>query len=420
MKRDRVLAAIVAAVFAFAFSVSVYAFSWMSNLTDGLRDAKAKKKPVMADFYTDWCGWCKKLDKDTYSDPKVAALAEKFICVKVDGEKYPDLVSKYGISGYPTIVFLDMDGKEVGRIVGYTDANGLIAKMKQVLSRCGAQTDKAAETAGEKPASGWKAKLTQWWQGIKNAGAQKGDRAISGKESTSAGSAGDIVFCDLIILNNGTRIQGAIEKREGDTYTVRLPTGKVTINKSDIKEIKRLSVEEACMSIGDRFLASNNLGAAMEEYKKILKTNPNYKPAKDAINLVKKKKMGAIEQQKLEEELEREASEAKASEPVAVVNPSLPIKRIEFGFHIMNRESLKRSYDYKDFGFLVDDNIVVNGFYPKDPTACNKVFPAQEAGMRVGDKIISINGKDASGLTSAEAKKFIGTHRYSLFLVERQ
>jgi membrane-associated protease RseP (regulator of RpoE activity) len=86
----------------------------------------------------------------------------------------------------------------------------------------------------------------------------------------------------------------------------------------------------------------------------------------------------------------------------------------------MNRESVKRKYDYRDFGFSVDDNLVVNGFYAKDCSSCKPVYPAQEAGLRSGDRVVSINGISTNGLTAAEATKLIGSHRYTLFVIERQ
>src|SRR5271154_6266159 len=61
---------------------------WGHDYDSALETAKKDKKLVMVDLYTDWCGWCKKLDKDTYSDKDVAAkLGKDFIAVKVNPEK---------------------------------------------------------------------------------------------------------------------------------------------------------------------------------------------------------------------------------------------------------------------------------------------------------------------------------------------
>jgi len=114
---------------------------WGSNLNSALKEAAVGKTIVMADFYTDWCGWCKKLDKDTYSDGRVRAVAKNFVSVKIDGDKSTDLVRKYNINGYPTIMFLRPDGSEEKRIVGYVDAGRLIATMNDIIKKNGISFD---------------------------------------------------------------------------------------------------------------------------------------------------------------------------------------------------------------------------------------------------------------------------------------
>ena len=99
-------------------------------------------KKVFIDVYTDWCGWCKKMDKDTFQNPEVAAyMNENFIMVKMDGEGKEPLdfngkTFKYIPSGrrgyhelaaallqgrlsYPTVVFLDEDMKMLSPVPGY-------------------------------------------------------------------------------------------------------------------------------------------------------------------------------------------------------------------------------------------------------------------------------------------------------------
>lgn len=102
-------------------------------------------KKVFIDVYTDWCGWCKKMDKDTFQNPEVAAyMNEHFLMVKMDGEGKEPLdfngkTFKYVPSGrrgyhelaaallqgrlsYPTVVFLDENMKMLSPVPGYQKA----------------------------------------------------------------------------------------------------------------------------------------------------------------------------------------------------------------------------------------------------------------------------------------------------------
>lgn len=92
------------------------------SYSEVLSKAKSENKIVMIDFFTDWCKWCVELDKVVYTNKEVSEFANtNQINWKIDAEKGEgvDLAKKYNIKGYPTIVFVDPDGKEIDRIVGY-------------------------------------------------------------------------------------------------------------------------------------------------------------------------------------------------------------------------------------------------------------------------------------------------------------
>jgi tetratricopeptide (TPR) repeat protein len=84
-----------------------------------LKMAADENKPMIIDFYTDWCKWCKVLDTVTYVDPLVMGMSADDIFVKVNAEVDTGLARQYGIAGYPTIVVAGPDGKEKDRIWGY-------------------------------------------------------------------------------------------------------------------------------------------------------------------------------------------------------------------------------------------------------------------------------------------------------------
>ena len=96
------------------------------SFDEALSDAKEQNKMVIVDVYTDWCGWCKKMDKDTYSNSDIKDLIEdNFIYVKLNaegsekqsykGKTYTsaDLSVFFHVDGFPTHVFLNSDGKVI-------------------------------------------------------------------------------------------------------------------------------------------------------------------------------------------------------------------------------------------------------------------------------------------------------------------
>jgi thiol-disulfide isomerase/thioredoxin len=92
------------------------------TLDEALVQARKENKLVFIDFWTTWCGWCKKLDKDTYTDPRViAALTVHYVCLSVDAETKVGvpLARRYSVSGYPTLLMLMTDGNVRERIPGY-------------------------------------------------------------------------------------------------------------------------------------------------------------------------------------------------------------------------------------------------------------------------------------------------------------
>ncbi len=96
---------------------------WQSTFESALELARKQEKPLMVDFETDWCGFCKKLDRETYGNEKVIRFVRQFfVSVKVDGDKRTDLRQKFAIEGYPTIVFLSPHATEIKRIVGFRPA----------------------------------------------------------------------------------------------------------------------------------------------------------------------------------------------------------------------------------------------------------------------------------------------------------
>ncbi|HWB64671.1 MAG TPA: DUF255 domain-containing protein [Chitinophagales bacterium] len=89
---------------------------------DVMGKAKETHKFIFVDAYTDWCSWCKEMDKTTFTDTTVIAfMNQNFICVKMDMEKDlgADMAMKYRVNGYPTYLVFSPDGRFIERTVGY-------------------------------------------------------------------------------------------------------------------------------------------------------------------------------------------------------------------------------------------------------------------------------------------------------------
>lgn len=126
---------ILAVVFLFNLKINAEEIKFeKGSFTEVLAKTKSENKILMIDFFTDWCKWCVELDNKVYTDKDVADFANaKQVNWKIDAEKGegPELAKKYGIAGYPTIVFVDGNGDEVDRIVGYMPAKDFLKRIKE-------------------------------------------------------------------------------------------------------------------------------------------------------------------------------------------------------------------------------------------------------------------------------------------------
>lgn len=91
-----------------------------------LATAKASGKPLFVDFETTWCGPCKLMDQWVYTAADVVAAAQGLVAVKLDGDEQRDLVKRYEVAGYPTMLILDGEGQVVRRAVGYRSVRQMV------------------------------------------------------------------------------------------------------------------------------------------------------------------------------------------------------------------------------------------------------------------------------------------------------
>lgn len=120
------------------------ALRWYS-FDEGIALAQQTNKKLLIDVYTDWCTWCKKMDKEVYTNPDVkAVLQSHFIAVKLNAESSRELTYKgrrltemtiareMGVNGYPTTVFLYSNTEPLTKVAGYIESEDFVKLLRSV------------------------------------------------------------------------------------------------------------------------------------------------------------------------------------------------------------------------------------------------------------------------------------------------
>lgn len=125
-------------------AVPAGAVEWKS-WNAGLASASASRRPVLVDVYTDWCRWCKQMDRDVYARTDVSQyLAQHFVTVRLDAEggelvswqgrnmSARSLASSFDVSGYPTTIFLTSSGEHLVNVPGYVEPGRFLLLLRYV------------------------------------------------------------------------------------------------------------------------------------------------------------------------------------------------------------------------------------------------------------------------------------------------
>jgi thioredoxin-related protein len=128
----------------FAGETSKVKITWV-KYDEGLKLAGKLDKIIFVDFYTDWCKFCHKMDKETFSDSSIINyFNENFIAVKVNAEStakmtLPDgrvsgkeLSRQFGVRGYPTYWFLKPNGEKINYVPGYSPPDKFLPMLQYI------------------------------------------------------------------------------------------------------------------------------------------------------------------------------------------------------------------------------------------------------------------------------------------------
>ncbi len=98
-----------------------------------LAQARKTDQIILVDFWADWCGWCKKMDAETWLDPEVQRLASTMIPVKINSDQEPKLAAALGAANLPHVAFVRRDHVVIATAPGYRPADQMAVVLKGAL-----------------------------------------------------------------------------------------------------------------------------------------------------------------------------------------------------------------------------------------------------------------------------------------------
>lgn len=106
---------------------------FLDNLDDAQLLARPAHKPIVIEFNASWCGWCRKIESQTFVDRRVQDLANRFLWVQIDIDEQPALAAEFHVRGVPHIAVLDHQGIEMTSKSGYMPPDDLLELLQEGL-----------------------------------------------------------------------------------------------------------------------------------------------------------------------------------------------------------------------------------------------------------------------------------------------
>lgn len=116
----------------FLLSISTFSqIAWTSSFENAQKLAIATDRLILVDFWATWCGPCKKMESESWSDDEIQKLSQGYIPLKVDLDKRTQLARRYGVNAIPLLLVIDSSGELVYKKLGYVDKPQLSKILKK-------------------------------------------------------------------------------------------------------------------------------------------------------------------------------------------------------------------------------------------------------------------------------------------------
>jgi len=143
--------AVAVAVATFA-SVAPADGSFLHDPREAFRRAGGEQLPILIEFHTTWCRSCERMQRETWPDPRLREPMRQFVALSIDGDRESNLVSRYRVEGYPTIVLAAPGGEPVLELRAFQEAGALAEHLSRFLDNRHQLTVWARNAAGPRPA----------------------------------------------------------------------------------------------------------------------------------------------------------------------------------------------------------------------------------------------------------------------------
>lgn len=149
---------------AFTSSANADQVNWTSDVEGALRTANQSGQLVLMKFTADWCGYCKKMERETFTRPAVASIVnQKFVPVLVDADRHKQLVRHLKIDSLPFTLVVSPQMVILSRVKGYQTESKLMPILQQVVAKHSQTTPTQVAAAPQQPPATHQISQTAAW-----------------------------------------------------------------------------------------------------------------------------------------------------------------------------------------------------------------------------------------------------------------